>query len=197
LVLFQVGTELVTPTEGWVDVPTDGAVTVPTLCPELPIVPCWTGAPGVLFVVVCAPVAEVCALAASGDAANPTAINAATKRLVLVMADPFRRGLSFASGVRLVEPLSAEQSYNSAPANMCRDTIVLRTCTPSRCLDERLRRKNDAFAVLNPASSARRQVNVGSVSGSASAIARSRAFYPLVTAITAVYPKSVAYILIE
>ena len=36
LVLFQVGTELVTPTEGWFDVPIDGAVTVPTVWPELP-----------------------------------------------------------------------------------------------------------------------------------------------------------------
>jgi hypothetical protein len=43
----------------------------------------------VLFVLLCVPVADVCALAANGDAANPTAISAATKYLVLVMANPF------------------------------------------------------------------------------------------------------------
>jgi hypothetical protein len=35
-VLFQVGTALVTPTEGQLYVPIDGAVTVPIDCPELP-----------------------------------------------------------------------------------------------------------------------------------------------------------------
>jgi len=68
-----------------VDVPTDGAVTVPTVCPELPIVPCCTGAPKVLCVLLCTPVAELCALAANGAAANPMAITAAMERLVLVM----------------------------------------------------------------------------------------------------------------
>jgi hypothetical protein len=33
LVLFQVGTALVTPTDGQLYVPIDGAVTVPTDCP--------------------------------------------------------------------------------------------------------------------------------------------------------------------
>jgi hypothetical protein len=102
LVFFQVGTALVTPTEGWVDVPTDGAVTVPTVCPELPIVPCCTGAPGVLCVLPCAPVPDVCALAAKGDATNPAAVSTAMKRLVLVMADPFASGPEVASPV---EPL--------------------------------------------------------------------------------------------
>jgi hypothetical protein len=103
-VLFQVGTELVTPTEGEVDVPTDGAVTVPTVCPEFPIVPCCTGAPGVLFVLLCAPVPDVCALAANGDAANPMAMSAAIERFVLVMAGPFGRSLSRVGGP-LVERL--------------------------------------------------------------------------------------------
>ena len=71
------------------DVPIDGAVVVPTLCPELPIVPCCTGAPGVLCVLVCAPVADVCAFAANGDAANPMATIAATMCLVVVMAHSF------------------------------------------------------------------------------------------------------------
>ena len=35
------------------------------------------------------PAVDVCALAANGDAANPTAMSAAMKRLVLVMANPF------------------------------------------------------------------------------------------------------------
>jgi hypothetical protein len=95
-VLFQVGTEFVTPTEGWLDVPIDGAVTVPTVCPELPIIPCCTGAPVRPLVLPGVPVADVCALTASGAAANPTAISAAMERFVLVMADPFGRGLSIA-----------------------------------------------------------------------------------------------------
>jgi hypothetical protein len=36
LVLFQVGTAFVTPTEGQLYDPTDGAVTVPTVDPDLP-----------------------------------------------------------------------------------------------------------------------------------------------------------------
>lgn len=36
LVLLQVGTELVTPTDGQLYVPIEGAVTVPTDCPEVP-----------------------------------------------------------------------------------------------------------------------------------------------------------------
>lgn len=88
--LFQVGTELVTPTEGCVDVPIDGAVTVPTVCPELPTVPCCTGAPGMLFVLLFTPGPGVCALAA--DAANPTAAITAMKLVVLVMAGPFGCG---------------------------------------------------------------------------------------------------------
>lgn len=36
LVLRQVGTELVTPTDGQLYVPIEGAVTVPTDCPEVP-----------------------------------------------------------------------------------------------------------------------------------------------------------------
>lgn len=36
LVLLQVGTALVTPTDGQLYVPIDGAVTVPIDCPELP-----------------------------------------------------------------------------------------------------------------------------------------------------------------
>ncbi|MBR0949193.1 hypothetical protein JQ591_01995 [Bradyrhizobium canariense] len=36
VVLLQVGTALVTPTDGQLYVPIDGAVTVPTVCPELP-----------------------------------------------------------------------------------------------------------------------------------------------------------------
>jgi len=39
LVLLQVGTELVTPTEGQLYVPIDGAVTVPTDWPDVPYVP--------------------------------------------------------------------------------------------------------------------------------------------------------------
>jgi len=95
-VLFQVGTEFVTPTEGWLDVPIEGAVTVPTVCPELPIVPCCTGAPVRPLVLPGVPVPDVWAFTASGAAANPRAISAAMERLVLVMADPFGRGLSIA-----------------------------------------------------------------------------------------------------
>ncbi len=36
LVLFQVGTAFVTPTEGQLYDPTDGAVTVPTVAPDVP-----------------------------------------------------------------------------------------------------------------------------------------------------------------
>nr|GAJ32495.1 hypothetical protein BDOA9_0116840 [Bradyrhizobium sp. DOA9] len=36
VVLLQVGTELVTPTEGQLYDPTDGAVTVPTVWPDVP-----------------------------------------------------------------------------------------------------------------------------------------------------------------
>jgi hypothetical protein len=36
VVFLQVGTELVTPTEGQLYVPIDGAVTVPTVCPDEP-----------------------------------------------------------------------------------------------------------------------------------------------------------------
>lgn len=36
VVLLQVGTELVAPTEGQLYDPIDGAVTVPTACPEAP-----------------------------------------------------------------------------------------------------------------------------------------------------------------
>lgn len=92
--MFQVGTEFVTPTEGWLDVPTDGAVTVPTVCPELPIVPCCTGAPVRPLVLPGVPVADVCALTASGAAANPRAMSAAMERFVVVMADPFGRSLN-------------------------------------------------------------------------------------------------------
>ena len=100
--LFQVGTDLVTPTEGWLDVPTDGAVTVPTVCPELPkAVPCVAGAPELPLVLPWVPAVDVCALAANGDAAIPTAMSAAMERLVLVMADPFGAGPSVASAVRL------------------------------------------------------------------------------------------------
>jgi hypothetical protein len=94
--LFQVGTEFVTPTEGWLDVPIDGAVTVPTVCPELPIVPCCTGAPERPLVLPGVPVADVCALTASGAAANPRATSAAMERFVVVMANPFGGGLSIA-----------------------------------------------------------------------------------------------------
>lgn len=94
--LFQVGTEFVTPTEGWLDVPIDGAVTVPTVSPELPMVPCCTGAPVRPLVLPGVPVPDVCAFTASGAAANPRAISAAMVRFVLVMADPFGRGLSIA-----------------------------------------------------------------------------------------------------
>jgi hypothetical protein len=92
--LFQVGTEFVTPTEGWLDVPTDGAVTVPTVCPELPIVPCCTGAPVRPLVLPGVPVPDVCAFTASGAAANPKPTSAAMNRFVLVMADPFGRVLN-------------------------------------------------------------------------------------------------------
>lgn len=94
--LFQVETELVTPTEGCVEVPTDGAVVVPTLCPELPIVPCWTGAPGVLCVLTPAPVCDVCAFAENGNAANPTATSAAMECFIFVMASPFGPSLNCA-----------------------------------------------------------------------------------------------------
>jgi hypothetical protein len=94
--LFQVGTEFVTPTDGWLDVPMEGAVTVPTVCPELPIVPCCTGAPEPPLALLCGLVADVCAFAANGAAASPRAISAAMERFVLVMADPFGRGLSIA-----------------------------------------------------------------------------------------------------
>src|SRR3954471_17191926 len=95
-VLFQVGTEFVTPTDGWLDVPMEGAVTVPTVCPELPIVPCCTGAPERPLVLLCGLVPDVCAFAANGAAASPRAISAAMERFVPVMADPFGRGLSIA-----------------------------------------------------------------------------------------------------
>lgn len=88
---FQVGTELVTPTEGWLDVPIDGAVTVPTVCPELPYVPCCAGAPGRTLVLLCVSVRDDCALTANGVAANPRATSATMERLVLVMADPIGR----------------------------------------------------------------------------------------------------------
>jgi hypothetical protein len=78
------------------DVPTDGAVTVPTVCPELPIVPCCTGAPVRPLVLPGVPVLDVCAFTASGAAANPRAASAAMERFVLVMADPFGPGLSIA-----------------------------------------------------------------------------------------------------
>ena len=94
--MFQVGTEFVTPTEGWLDVPIDGAVTVPTVCPELPIIPCCTGAPVRPLALLGVPVPDVCAFAASGAAANPRAISAAMERFVLVMAGPFGRCLSIA-----------------------------------------------------------------------------------------------------
>ena len=102
--MFQVGTELVTPTDGWVDVPIDGAVTVPTVCPELPYVPCCAGTPGLRRVLLCAP-ADVWALAASGMPANPRVTSVAIAHLVLVMADPFERGALIASAVRQVERL--------------------------------------------------------------------------------------------
>ncbi|SFU40610.1 hypothetical protein SAMN05192541_101763 [Bradyrhizobium arachidis] len=88
--MFQLGTELVTPTDGWLDVPTDGAVTVPVVCPELPYVPCCAGTPGLSRVLLCEP-ADVWALAASGTAANPSVRSVAIARLVLVMTDPFER----------------------------------------------------------------------------------------------------------
>lgn len=92
--MFQVGTEFVTPTGGWLDVPTEGAVTVPTVLPELPIVPCCTGAPVRPLVLPGVPVADVCALTASGAAASPRAMSAAMERFVVVMADPFGRSLN-------------------------------------------------------------------------------------------------------
>lgn len=102
---FQVGTELVTPTEGRLDVPTDGAVTVPTVCPELPYVPCCAGTPECTLVLLCVPVPDVCAFTANGVAANPRATSAAMERLVFVMADPFECGLSVALAVRQIELL--------------------------------------------------------------------------------------------
>ena len=164
--LFQLGTELVTPTEGEADVPTDGAVTVPTLCPELPIVPCCTGAPGVLCVLLCAPVADVCALAANGDAANPTAISAATKSLVLVMADPFRREASVASAVRSSNRSCTEPPYNATRAKMCHNTIILQVSTLYH---------NAATEGVRAAAARRRIVPV---SRSAPTTKQSRVFYP-------------------
>lgn len=102
---FHVGTELVTPTEGWLDVPTDGAVTVPTVRPELPYVRCCAGTPERTLVLPCVPVPDVCALTANGVAANPRATSAAMEHLVLIMAGPFGRGLSIATGVPQIAPL--------------------------------------------------------------------------------------------
>lgn len=47
VVLLQVGTELVTPTDGQLYDPIDGAVTVPTVCPDDPCdaLGCAVGAP--------------------------------------------------------------------------------------------------------------------------------------------------------
>lgn len=102
---FQVGTELVTPTEGWLDVPIDGAVTVPTVCPELPYVPCCAGTPGRTLVLLCVPVPDDCALIANGVAANPRATSATMERLVLVMADPYWSLSLKPRRPSLVEPL--------------------------------------------------------------------------------------------
>ena len=87
------------------DVPTEGAVTVPTVCPELPKVPCWTGAPVRPLVLLCVPAPDVCAFTANGAAAKPRVTTAATERFVLFMADPFGCDLSIATAVRHGEPL--------------------------------------------------------------------------------------------
>ena len=115
--MFQVGTEFVTPTEGWLDVPIDGAVTVPTVCPELPIVPCCTGAPERPLVLPGVPVADVCALTASGAAANPRATSAAMERFVVVMANPFGGGLSIA--MPFVEALVHPSDLTTPRARKC------------------------------------------------------------------------------
>ena len=128
LVLFQVGTEFVTPTEGWLDDPIDGAVTVPTVCPELPYVPCCAGAPG-RALVFGVPAADVCALAANGAATSPSAMKAAMELLILFMADPFGRGPSAASAVRSSNRSCTEQPDNATRAKMCRNTIPLRRST--------------------------------------------------------------------
>jgi len=126
--LFQVGTELVTPTDGWLDVPIDGAVTVPTVCPELPYVPCCAGAPG-RALVFGVPAADVCALAANGAATSPSAMKAAIELLTLFMADPFGCGPSAASAVRSSNRSCTEQPDNATRAKMCRNTIPLRRST--------------------------------------------------------------------
>ena len=75
------------------------------------------------------PAADVCAPAANGDAANPTAISTAIERLVLVMANPFGRGVSVASAIRSSNHSCTEQSYNSTRAKMCRNTTTLQGLT--------------------------------------------------------------------
>jgi hypothetical protein len=170
LVLFQVGTELVTPTEGWFDVPTDGAVTVPTVCPELPIVPCCTGAPERPLVPLWGLVLDVCAFTANGAAANPRPISAATARLVVVMADPFGRGLSIAMVDGQIESLVHRATNNTTLARMCRLAITARA----------------QHCITMPRNSGRTDAaqhqRIAAVSRSASGTEYSRAFYPFVTA---------------
>lgn len=91
--------------------------------------PCVAGAPEPPLVLPWVPAADVCALAAKGDAANPTARSTAIVRLVLVMANPFGRGLSVASAVRSSNHSCTEQSYNSTRAKMCRKTITMQGLT--------------------------------------------------------------------
>ena len=124
---------------------------------------------GVLCVLFCAPVPDICALAANGDAANPTAINAAMRRLVVVMANPFGSGPSVASAVRESNCSCTEYPYNSTQAGMCRNSAIQDAGHSSRCRDERdatgarWRRRSGVFA---------------SVSRCVPVTMRSRAFYP-------------------
>lgn len=94
LVLLQVGTAFVTPTDGQLYDPTDGAVTVPTEVPDVPyVLGCVVGVP--VLVVYCT-VEILClmrwcflASAANGAPANPTVTRTAIASLIFIMVGPF------------------------------------------------------------------------------------------------------------
>jgi hypothetical protein len=91
-VLFQVGTAFVTPTDGQLYEPTDGAVTVPMGDPDRPkfgvVNDCCNPGPSNWVVEMYLMCLCFLACAAKGVTANPTATSVAIASLVVIMIDP-------------------------------------------------------------------------------------------------------------